>query len=67
MEYFWLIVAIATALYAAYQWNQDPNILDENTFLFIFPFLAGGLFAMRRFLRKRQESNPPPSEEENKD
>ncbi len=56
MEYFWLVVAIATALYAGYKWNQNPEVLDENTFLFIFPFLAAGLFGMRRFIRKRQEA-----------
>lgn len=55
MEYFWLIIAIATAIYAAYRWNEDPNILNENSFLFVFPFLAAGLFGMRRFIRKKQE------------
>ena len=54
MEYFWLIIAIATAIYAAYEWNKDPKILDENIFLFIFPFVAAGLFGMRRFIRRRQ-------------
>jgi len=63
MEYFWLVVAIGTAIYAAYKWNQDPNVLDENIFLFIFPFLAGGLFAMRRFVRKRQEQREGPGKE----
>ncbi|HAS35237.1 MAG TPA: hypothetical protein DCS15_02025 [Flavobacteriales bacterium] len=63
MELFWLFVAAATALFAAYKWSQDPAVLSENTFLFVMPFVAAGLWAMRRFVRRRQEGQESKPEE----
>jgi hypothetical protein len=64
MEWFWLVVAIATAVYAGYKWNQDPSILSENTFLFFMPFIAAGLWAMRRYVRRKQEARQSQAPEE---
>jgi hypothetical protein len=53
MEYFWLVIAIATALYAAYTLGKSGS---ENTILLVtMPFIAGSLFGIRRFTRKRLE------------
>ncbi len=63
MEIFWLFVAVATAAFAGYKWSQDPAVLSENSFLFVMPFVAAGLWAMRRFVRRKQEANQSKPEE----
>lgn len=53
MEYFWLVVAILTAIFAGYQLNR--GIREDIYLLILMPFVAGALFAVRRFHRKRME------------
>lgn len=53
MEYFWLVMAILTALYAAYTLGKTGS--EDALLLITMPFIAGALFAVRRFTRKRIE------------
>lgn len=53
MEIFWLVVAIVTAIFAGYQLSQGRT--EDMTLMLVMPFVAGALFAIRRFHRKRME------------
>ena len=53
MEYIWLGIAIATAIFAGYQLNLGER--EDITLLIVMPFVAGALYALRRFHRKKME------------
>jgi len=51
MEKFWLIIAIATFIYAVYMIGKYG--LAEQGILLIMPAIAAALFYLRYFTRKR--------------
>ena len=53
MEKFWLIIAIASALYAVYSLGKYG--MEKTGVLLYLPFIALLLFVMRYFTRKRLE------------
>ncbi len=55
MEIFWLIIAIATAIFAGYLLKTGRT--EESLAPFFLPFVAGGLYALRRWHRKKLEAH----------
>lgn len=53
MEIFWLATAVVTLILGFYI-IHEKGFTDNWLFLF-FPFLAGAMYAMRRYLRKKEE------------
>lgn len=53
MEKFWLLIAILSLAYAAYKAGQ--NGVENTLMLFLLPVIAGLLFGMRYFVRKKFE------------
>ena len=53
MEYFWLAIAIASAIYAAYVLGKFGS--EQNAVILALPLVAFVLFLLRRFSRKRME------------
>jgi len=53
MEYFWMVAAILSFLYAIYLLGATS--LEEAWVFFIMPLIAGFLFAMRRYMRKKMK------------
>ncbi|MEZ4721567.1 MAG: hypothetical protein R2813_06775 [Flavobacteriales bacterium] len=53
MEKFWLVIAILSFVYAVYMIGKQG--LSESIIYLIFPLVAGALFYMRYFMRKRFE------------
>jgi Flp pilus assembly protein TadB len=53
MEKFWLIVALASALYAFYSWGKFG--IERTGIMLVLPVIALILFALRYFTRKRLE------------
>ena len=53
MERFWLFVAIASFIFAVYKTGEIG--IGESMMYYLFPFIAGILFYMRYFVRKRFE------------
>lgn len=51
MERFWLVIAILTAFYAVYMVGK--NGLGESLMYLVFPIIAGALFYLRYYARKR--------------
>lgn len=54
MERFWLIVAIVSFVYAVYMMGKIQDI-GESVIYLLFPLVAGLLFYMRYYTRKRYE------------
>jgi len=53
MERLWLSIAIACAAYSVWIFNQ--NGWEQAKLSFLFTFIAGVLFGLRRYQRKRSE------------
>lgn len=54
LEYFWLVITVACAGFAAYVIYTDGY--DESKWYLLFPLLALAMYIMRRGLRKRFEA-----------
>ena len=54
LEYFWLVITVACAAFAAYVIYTDGY--DESKWYLLFPLLALAMYVMRRGLRKRFEA-----------
>jgi membrane protease YdiL (CAAX protease family) len=53
MEVFWLLIAVVSLAYAMYMAGQSS--FEESSMYFLFPVVAGILFSLRYFMRKRFE------------
>ncbi len=53
MEVFWLLIAVVSTVYAAYMAGKSS--FEESFIYFLFPVVAGILFGLRYFMRKRFE------------
>ncbi|MEM9022572.1 MAG: hypothetical protein AAGB22_02435 [Bacteroidota bacterium] len=51
MEKFWLVAAILSLAYALYSIGRLG--FAQGSYLLIMPLLAGFLYSMRRFMRRR--------------
>lgn len=54
MEFFWLIIAIATTFYGFYIFKAGRA--EESVLPFILPFVALAMYGLRRFHRKKMEN-----------
>lgn len=54
MEIFWLVVAVATAIFGGIKINEEG--LEGNVILLILPFAAALLSGLRRYTRKKLEA-----------
>lgn len=53
MEFVWLIIAVLTTIYGFYIYKIGRA--EESVLPFVLPLVAFGMFALRRFHRKKLE------------
>lgn len=53
MELFWLVVSLLSAVMALYMLVRAG--LREGGIYLLFPFLAGAMYGVRRWVRKKME------------
>ena len=64
LEYFWLLITVASAVMATYFVMNEGY--DEAKWYLLFPLLALAMFVMRRGLRKKFEASFKKQAEEEK-